>query len=44
MPFDVRRKLKVAVRFTDVPLFLEFGGGFAIIYEDRAVRGSQCIK
>lgn len=28
---DVGRKLQVAVRFADVPFFLELGGGFTII-------------
>lgn len=37
---DVRRKLKIAVRFADVPLLLELGSGFAIICEKRAVRGA----
>lgn len=29
--FDVGRKLKVAVRFTNMPFFLELGGSFTII-------------
>lgn len=29
--FDVGRKLQVAMRFADVPFFLELGGGFTII-------------
>lgn len=30
---DVGRELEVAVRFADVPFFLELGGGFTIIWE-----------
>jgi hypothetical protein len=37
---DVRRKLKIAVRFADVPLLLELGGGLAVICDKKAVRGA----
>lgn len=38
MALDMRRKVEVSVRLLDVPLLLEFGGGFAIVYESQPVR------
>ena len=35
MTFDVSRKGKIAVRFLDVPLFLEFGGRLTIVCAKR---------
>lgn len=34
MALDVARKVEVPVRFLDLPLLLELGGGFSIICSD----------
>lgn len=39
MAFDVPSECKFPMRFLDVPFFLEFGGGFAVICGRRRCTG-----